>query len=306
MDQNPGHLLQLAATGVFGAVGAGAHGFFFQPRVPPGPKVQEPAPRTAHPGREPHGGDPGSVHRAVILHPRDRRGAQPLCDPERAPHLIHVADLTLQRNAAIAGSMRGCPSRTPGIRGPAHDGAHRAVEQQVEEPNRSGVVSHRTSTLPYPPRCASNATSATALGAGRRGCTAGVPGVFSLFGDTVVELALLLRPVMRFVAPPLDKTVDVMRGLFGPLRIGPLAASFERFDHRLHPAASSIEAPRGVVVPQVSAGVAERDHQSRMQGARAHLKGVGGDAGGLDEAIRRIRGRDGSSRNARGSVPGCR
>ena len=150
VNENPGRLLQPAAaldafSGFRGSAGAPCFGVpaatAFRPLPSPGRPVQQAARQAAHPCRESQRRDP-SDHRPVTLC-RARRRAQHFTDAERAPHPIHVADLPLQRIAALAVPGADVLYHHQAVRA-AHDGAHRAVAQQVRESNRNVFVSHGT------------------------------------------------------------------------------------------------------------------------------------------------------------------
>ena len=170
VHQDPGRLLQLAPAGAFlpsrrlergGRTGGGP-----VRTAAPGLVVQQAARRAAHPERKAAGRDPAE-HRPVPLR-RDGRRAQHLPDAQRPAHLVHVADLP----PAGIDSRRVPPADVrhdhQAVR-TAHDGAHRAVAQEVREPDGDEFITHGASASPCSRRSAWNAASATGRNALRHG-----------------------------------------------------------------------------------------------------------------------------------------
>ena len=147
VHEDPRRLLQPAATL------AATVGFVFtrwrtvlfvtdcRPRSPPRRAMHQAAPQAPHPCREPQRRNPPD-HRPVALG-RPRRCAQRASNAENAPNPVHVADLASHGVTARAIPGPDVLHHHQTVR-TTHDGTHRAVAQQVREPNRDVFLSHET------------------------------------------------------------------------------------------------------------------------------------------------------------------
>ncbi len=131
VNENPGHLLESPATRTTSSFVSPTPACPFP--CSPRRRVQQPARKTAHPGRELQGRNPSKGHPVSLG--RARRAAECLFDTEGAPYPFHVANLSIHGIA---------PRTVPGtdvlhhhqtIRAVAHDRADRALAQQVRQAN---------------------------------------------------------------------------------------------------------------------------------------------------------------------------
>ena len=111
----------------------------FLPRSSPRRRVHQAARRTVHPGRESQRWNPSDDGPAPFR--RAWRRAQHPVDAEGASHPIHVAYFPVQGIAARAVPGADVLHHHEAV-GAAHDCAHRAVAQQMREPNGYVLFSH--------------------------------------------------------------------------------------------------------------------------------------------------------------------